>query len=59
MRPFSINYRGAVAVDSSGNSFYAFENRIEKYNAQGDMIDNYGQDEPAKDALGEGLGHVR
>jgi tripartite motif-containing protein 71 len=53
MRPFSINYRGAVAVDASGNSFYAFENRIEKYNAQGDMIDKYGQDELAKDELGK------
>ncbi len=53
MRPFSINYRGAVAVDASGNSFYAFENRIEKYNAQGDIIDKYGQDELAKDELGK------
>jgi DNA-binding beta-propeller fold protein YncE len=44
-------YVEAVAVDSAGNSFYAFESRIEKYNAQGDLISNYGQEEFTKDKL--------
>jgi len=41
----------AVAVDSSGNSYYAFENRIEKYDAKGDSISSYGRGELIEDKL--------
>jgi sugar lactone lactonase YvrE len=51
MRPRGTNSVGAVAVDSSGNSFYAFESRIEKYDAKGDLISSYGQEEFTKDKL--------
>ncbi len=44
--------RGAVAIDPSGNSYYPFESRIEKYNAQGDLISAYGQEEFSKAGLG-------
>ena len=40
-------YAAAVAVDSSGNSYYAFEDRIEKYDAEGDLVGNYGQEDSA------------
>lgn len=51
MTPPGSLYSGAVAVDSSGNSFYAFESRIEKYNAEGDLISSYGQVEFTNDKL--------
>jgi len=51
MRPRSINYRGRVAVDSAGNSYYALEGRIEKYDAEGNLIGNYSQKEVTKDEL--------
>jgi tripartite motif-containing protein 71 len=51
-RPWATNYTGAVAVDSAGNSYYAFENRIEKYDAEGNLVRDYGQEEFAKDAIG-------
>jgi len=53
MKPYPINYKGAMAVDSSGNSYYAFESRIEKYNAQGDLISTYGREGFSKDKLGK------
>jgi DNA-binding beta-propeller fold protein YncE len=53
MRPYPINYKGAMAVDSSGNSYYAFESRIEKYNAEGDLISTYGREGFSKDKLGK------
>ena len=59
MRPTAVNYRGAVAVDSSGNSYYAFESRIEKYNAQGDLISATMVKRSSKGQAWEGLGHVR
>ncbi len=43
--------RGAVTVDSSGNSYYAFESHIEKYDAKGDLVNNYGGEDFAKDKL--------
>jgi len=45
MTPPASGYTGAVAVDSAGNSFYAFESRIEKYDAKGDLISSYGREE--------------
>jgi sugar lactone lactonase YvrE len=53
MRPNPVINKGAVAVDSSGNSYYASESRIEKYNAQGDLISAYGQEEFSKAKLGK------
>ena len=41
----------AVAVDSFGNSYYAFENRIEKYDNKGDLTSSYGQEEFIEDKL--------
>jgi len=46
-------YHAALAVDSFGNNYYAFENRIEKYDAEGNLIGNYGQKEFTKDELGQ------
>jgi tripartite motif-containing protein 71 len=43
MIPGGSRYIGAVAVDSSGNSYYVFERRVEKYDAGGNLIDSYGQ----------------
>jgi DNA-binding beta-propeller fold protein YncE len=40
-----------VTIDSSGNSYYAFETRIEKYDAQGDLISSYGQEAFVNDRL--------
>jgi len=51
MTPPGSLHSGVVAVDSSGSSFYAFESRIEKYNAEGDLISSYGQDEFINDKL--------
>ncbi len=34
-------YNAGVAVDRAGNSYYVFEDRIEKYDAAGDLIGNY------------------
>ena len=42
---------GVVAVDFSGNSYYAFESRIEKYDAKGDLMGNYGQGALVNDKL--------
>jgi len=42
---------GAVTIDSSGNSYYAFETRIEKYDAKGDLIGGYGQEALVNDKL--------
>jgi len=42
---------GAVAADSAGNSYYAFENRIEKYDAEGHLIGDYGQGGFTNDGL--------
>ncbi|MBL7144341.1 MAG: 6-bladed beta-propeller [Phycisphaerae bacterium] len=42
---------GAMAVDSSGSSFYAFENRIEKYDIQGDLVTAYGREGLKDDRL--------
>jgi tripartite motif-containing protein 71 len=50
----SSGYRRVVAVDSSGNSYYAFEgreSRIEKYDAKGDLISGYGQEAFINDKL--------
>jgi tripartite motif-containing protein 71 len=44
---------GAVTVDSYGNSYYAFESHIEKYDAKGDLIRGYGQKEFPMDKLQE------
>lgn len=41
----------AVAVDSSANSYYAFKSHIEKYDAKGELIGDYGQGEFTKDRL--------
>ena len=51
MRPSGARYCGAVAVDSSGNSYYAFESRIEKYNDKGDLISSYGKEDFINDKL--------
>jgi DNA-binding beta-propeller fold protein YncE len=51
MRPHGTNYVETVAVDSSGNSYYPFERRIEKYDAKGDLISAYGQQEFTEDKL--------
>jgi len=57
MRPGTVLFAAktvdyaAVAVDSSGNSYYAFESQIEKYDSKGDLISGYGQDEFTKDKL--------
>jgi len=44
-------YTAAVTVDSFGNSYYAFENRIEKYDTEGKLIADYGQKEFTNDKL--------
>lgn len=51
MTPRGMRLTGAVAIDSSGNSFYAFETRIEKYDAKGNPVSRYGQEEFTKDKL--------
>lgn len=48
----AVNNKAAVAVDPAGNSFYASESRIEKYDARGDPVDAYGQAEFSKNKLG-------
>ncbi len=47
---------GVVAVDSAGNSYYAFENRVEKYDPEGNLVRDYGQEEFPKDAIGPAWG---
>ena len=56
MRPRGTNYVETVAVDSSGNSYYVFESRIEKYDAEGDLVSAYGQEEFTGDKLERVLG---
>jgi tripartite motif-containing protein 71 len=56
LRPLATNYRGVVAVDSSGSSYYPFENRIEKYDAAGNLISHYGQKQFSEDELGQAWG---
>ncbi len=51
MVPPGIGYTGAVDVDSSGNSYYGFESKIEKYDSEGNLISNYGQEDIIKDKL--------
>jgi len=51
MTPPTTFLKGAVAVDSSGNSYYAFESRIEKYDSKGDLVNNYGREKFTKDKL--------
>jgi DNA-binding beta-propeller fold protein YncE len=51
MTPPARLYCGAVAVDSGGNSYYAFENKVEKYDPQGDLVISYGQGGLAEDRL--------
>jgi DNA-binding beta-propeller fold protein YncE len=51
MTPPSSGYCGAVTIDSFGNSYYAFESRIEKYGAMGDLISSYGKEEFINDKL--------
>jgi tripartite motif-containing protein 71 len=41
----------AVAVDLSGNSYYAFESRIEKYDSKGGLISTYRIGDSAGDML--------
>jgi tripartite motif-containing protein 71 len=53
MRPLATNYRGVVAVDFAGNSYYAFESRIEKYDVEGNLISAYGREEFTSDELGQ------
>ncbi|OHB71679.1 MAG: hypothetical protein A2V70_19950 [Planctomycetes bacterium RBG_13_63_9] len=55
-RPHGTNLLGAVAVDSAGNSYYAFENRVEKYDPEGNLVRDYGQEEFPKDAIGPAWG---
>jgi tripartite motif-containing protein 71 len=43
----------AVAVDPAGNSYYAFENRVEKYDAEGNPVGSYGREGFTRDALGQ------
>jgi DNA-binding beta-propeller fold protein YncE len=52
-RPPFTNYMGAVAVDSVGNSYYAFENRIDKYDPEGNPVSDYGPKESSQDELGQ------
>jgi len=40
-----------LTVDSSGNIYYAFESRIEKYDDKGNLIDSYGQEESTEGKL--------
>jgi len=47
-----IGYPG-VAVDAAGNSYYAFQNRIEKYDAEGNLVSGYGQKKFTEDDLGQ------
>ena len=51
MTPSSAGYCGAVAIDSLGNSYYAFESRIEKYDDKGQLISSYGKEEFINDKL--------
>jgi tripartite motif-containing protein 71 len=51
MTPPGSRYLGAVAVDFAGNSYYAFESRIEKYDAKGGSIAGYGQGALVNDKL--------
>lgn len=51
MTPPARGYCGAVAVDSSANSYYAFENKVEKYDPQGDLVISYGQGGLGEDRL--------
>ena len=48
-----VGHVGAMAADSAGNSYYAFEDHIEKYDADGKRIDSYGQEGFTKDELGQ------
>jgi tripartite motif-containing protein 71 len=48
----TIRTKGPVAVDSAGNSFCVSDNRIEKYDAEGNRIGNYGQKGLTDNALG-------
>lgn len=47
-----IGYPG-VAVDAAGNSYYAFQNRIEKYDVEGNLVSGYGQKEFTEGDLGQ------
>jgi DNA-binding beta-propeller fold protein YncE len=51
MRPRGTNYTGTLAVDPSGNSYYAFENQIEKYDAEGNLVSAYCQQDFSDDKL--------
>jgi DNA-binding beta-propeller fold protein YncE len=42
-----------VAVDSSGNSYYAFEDHVEKHDANGDLIGVYGREKFTEYRLGK------
>lgn len=52
MAPRGMPYIGAVAVDFSGNSYYVFEDRVEKYDCRGDLISSYGREGTGERKLG-------
>ena len=49
-------YDAPVAVDLAGNSYYAFESRIEKYDAKGNPVSGYGREAFAEDKFGTAKG---
>ncbi|HCO94836.1 MAG TPA: hypothetical protein DIU00_12940 [Phycisphaerales bacterium] len=51
MRPRGTNYMETLAVDPSGNNYYAFENQIEKYDAEGNLVSAYCQQGFSDDKL--------
>ncbi|MGB2862560.1 MAG: NHL repeat-containing protein [Sedimentisphaerales bacterium] len=54
--PLRNNLYAPMAVDSSGNSHYPLEGRIKKYDANGDLINGYGQEEFIEGEFGAARG---
>ncbi len=52
MAPRGMPYIGAVAVDSAGNSYYVFQDRVEKYDSRGDLLSSYGEEGTGERKLG-------
>jgi len=52
MTPPGTGYCGAVTVDSAGNSYYAFERGIEKYDVHGELVRDTDQKEVIKNRFG-------
>ena len=54
--PIRNNLYAPMAVDSSGNSHYPLEGRINKYDTNGDLISDYGQEEFIEGEFGAARG---